>query len=292
MCCWDVDYPDALRTVDPPAPLLFYKGNRTRLRTRGVAVVGTRKPTPGAIAFARRLSRDLAAAGIPVVSGLARGIDTAAHTGALGYPGGTVAVIGTGVDVPYPAENAELMVDVTRSGCVVSEQFMGMHPSPHVFPRRNRLISALSHAVVVVEGGLRSGALITARWALDQGREVGAVPGFPGDYRTQGPNHLLRQGAFVVEGISDILDAVPALGRSSVATPANPGAGVGGLEPAAAAVLALLGTTPVDSDAVASALAIDVAVAQQVLVALELDGHAARDEAGGYIRATPGAAQP
>lgn len=288
MCCWDVDYPETLRVIDPPAPLLFYKGSRERLRLRGIAVVGTRKPTSPAVAFARRVSRDLSAAGIPVVSGLARGIDTAAHTGALGHSGGTVAVIGTGVDVPYPAENAELMVEVGRAGCVVSEQLMGMHPSPHVFPRRNRLISALSHAVVVVEGGMRSGALITARWALDQGRDVGAVPGFPGDFRSQGPNSLLRQGAFVVEGIGDILDAVPMLGRVAPAHGSDMEGNVAGLDAVAVEVLATLGTSPADPDAVASVVAMDVTVVQQVLMALEIDGHVIRDDAGRYTRAAHG----
>jgi DNA processing protein len=280
---WDAEYPECLRSIDDPPVLLFYKGSMGALDRRGIAVVGTRKPTPAGTALARRLARGLAAAGVAVVSGLARGIDTAAHVGSLGGPGSAVAVIGTGVDVPYPAENAGLMVDVGRAGCVVSEQRMGMHADRWVFPRRNRLISAFSHAVVVVQGGHRSGALITARWALEQGRDVGAVPGFPGDFRSEGPNALLKQGAFVVEDVRDVLEAIPVLcareAASSAARGGEEAPGDGGEK-----VLDVLGTDPVGPDSVAALLGWNVERVQRSLCELEIDGRVERDASGRYSR--------
>jgi DNA processing protein len=294
VCWWDVEYPECLRTIAEPPALLFYRGRIDVLATRGVAVVGTRKPTPAGVGLARRLGRALAAAGVPVVSGLARGIDTAAHTGSLVGPGAPVGVIGTGIDVPYPEENAGLMVDVARRGCVISEQLMGMHAERWVFPRRNRLISGLSHAVVVVQGGFRSGALITARWALEQGRDVGAVPGFPGDFRSDGPNALLKQGAFVVEDVRDVIDAVPALRFGVCASGAIGDHGNGGTDADATPdspqglrrrVLDVLGTAPSGPDDVAAALTRPVEEVQRALSELEIDGFVGRDEAGRYSRA-------
>lgn len=284
---WDVDYPESLRTVAEPPVLLFYRGNIEALAARGIAVVGTRKPTPAGVALARRLGRALAAAGVAVVSGLARGIDTAVHLGSLAGPGPSVGVVGTGIDVPYPEENAGLMVDVARGGCVVSEQLMGMHAERWVFPRRNRLISALSHAVVVVQGGLRSGALITARWALEQGRDVGAVPGFPGDFRSDGPNALLKQGAFVVEDVRDVVDAVPALRFGARSQGADDAAGEQGAQLPGGlrrGVLEALGSTPSGSDDLAAVLGCAVEEVQRALSELEIDGWVGRDEAGRYTR--------
>jgi len=284
LCPRDAEYPEALRHVAEPPALLFCKGDVTRLGAPAVAVVGTRKPSPAGMAFARRLARDLSAVGVTVVSGLARGIDTAAHAGALGLPGTTVAVIGTGLDVPYPAENAALMVEIAAEGCVASEQLMGMHAAAHVFPRRNRLISALAHAVVVVEGGLRSGALITARWALEQGREVGAVPGFPGDFRAQGPNQIIRQGGFLVEGAGDVFDAVPRLRPAQVSGSEAREDESGNAGPGAPAVLAALTHTGAPPDEIASLTGLDVAEVQRHLLELELAGLVECDAAGRYAR--------
>jgi len=285
---WDTDYPVVLRAIDEPPPLLFYKGSLPGPGDqRGIGIVGTRRPTPSGVALARRLGNALSVSGIPMVSGMARGIDTAAHNGALGGSGGTIAVIGTGIDVPYPAENAGLMVDIARSGCVISEQLPGTPATRHVFPRRNRLISALTHAVVVVQGGIRSGALITARWALEQGRDVGAVPGFPGDYRSAGPNALLKQGAFVVETERDIFDNVPAVrqrtdrtGESAVdAERSDPS-----LESLSRTVLEAVGTTPVEIDALSRHIDLDVAAVQRCLLELEIAGFVERDAAGRFVR--------
>jgi DNA processing protein len=284
---WDTQYPEPLRTIAQPPALLFYKGSLESVAARGVGIVGTRKPTPAGVSLARRLGRGLAAAGVAVVSGLARGIDTAAHVGSLHGPGPAVAVIGTGIDVPYPAENAGLMVDVARTGCVMSEQLMGMHADRWVFPRRNRLISALSHAVVVVQGGARSGALITAKWALEQGRDVGAVPGFPGDFRSAGPNSLLKQGAFVVEDVRDVLDAVPLLRVERTRAPEDRS---GSTRPApgdemAGRVLDALGSEAVGVDEIAAILSQDVAVVTRAVSELEIGGHVARDASGRIFRA-------
>ncbi len=297
----DADYPPALREAPQPPPLLWLRGDASRAAVRGVAIVGTRRATPAGVAFARRLARELSRAGVVVVSGLARGIDTAAHVGSLEGPAGGVGVCGTGLDVPYPTENAGLMVDLARRGCLISEQPMGMHAAPHVFPRRNRLIAALARAVVVVQGGVRSGALITARHALELGRDVGAVPGFPGDARSAGPNRLLRDGAFVVESVADVFEAVPALGAGT--TPDDGAAGEGAAHPsggpvadavrgdgtgamAAAdrAVLEALDGVPAGPDALAALLGLAVETVQRALVRLEVAGAVARDGTGRFCR--------
>ncbi|UCG51564.1 MAG: DNA-processing protein DprA [Candidatus Latescibacterota bacterium] len=184
----DPGFPRYLREIPKSPPILFYKGNPGILDRRGVAIVGSRRPSARGAAFTRRLAGDFAERGILVTSGAARGIDTAAHEGTLDRGGVTAAIVGTGLDIAYPEENAGLLQTISKTGCVVSEQLMGTMPRPFVFPLRNRLISGLSHVVVVVEAAARSGALITAQWALEQGRDVGAVPGFPGDLRSRGTN--------------------------------------------------------------------------------------------------------
>jgi DNA processing protein len=207
----DPDFPSYLKEINNPPLILFYRGRLSALHHRGVGMVGTRKPSPQGAAFSRSLSRDLSKLGVMIVSGLARGIDSASHQGALEGSAPTVGVIGTGIDIVYPPENRELTAQVASQGCVVSELLMGYGPQPFTFPQRNRLISALARIIIVVEAGPRSGALITARWAIEQGREVGAVPGFPGDFRSRGVNRLLKSGAVVVENVNDVLRAVPLL---------------------------------------------------------------------------------
>jgi DNA processing protein len=219
------DYPSLLAAIDPPPPLIWVLGDDALLARRAVAIVGARV----ASAAGRRLARDLAAAlgaaGWVVVSGLARGIDTAAHQGALAS--GTVAVLGGGVDDIYPAENADLYDAVRRGGgSIVSERAVGAQARAADFPRRNRIISGLSRGVVVVEAELRSGSLITARLAGEQGREVFAVPGSPLDPRSRGANELLRQGATLVETVDDVLrvlDALPGLAEPENAPYRRPG---------------------------------------------------------------------
>lgn len=294
---WDDGYPSYLKLIDGAPTVLFHMGDPAPLGARGVAVVGSRKPSPAGVRFARRLSRDLSAAGVPVVSGLARGIDTAAHEGGLSGVAPGVAVLGTGLDVPYPDGNADLMLEIARGGCVVSEQPLGTPPRRHVFPLRNRLISAFSHAVVVVEAGPRSGALITARWALDQGREVGAVPGFPGDFRSAGTNRLLKQGAFVVESAKDVFAALPRVAAAPIVArgdgaendAATRGAsdasgGRADTDAAAKSVLAALSGTPTDADSVAAHTGLTIERVQRLLLDLELDGRIERDEMDRYTK--------
>jgi len=282
---WDASYPPRLKMLPFAPPLLFARGRVEALAAPMLAVVGTRAPSAAGTAFARRLAQAVTASGIGVASGLARGIDTAAHRGALAGGGGTVAVLGTGVDVAYPRENAALLETIADCGCVVSEQLCGTQATPHVFPRRNRIISGLSEAVVVVEGGPRSGALITARWALDQGREVGAVPGFPGDFRSAGPNRLLREGAFLVEDAVDVLNNVTALG--AVAGAWSPGRGQERERVDAdadhARVLAAL-SAGAGVDEVAAAVGLDAQRVQEILSRLEIDGYVVRDGGGRFVR--------
>jgi DNA processing protein len=206
----DADYPAFLRqTFDPP--LVLYVRGRLQA-TEGptsVAIVGSRAATGAGRALARGMARDLAAAGFTIVSGLARGIDTAAHRGALDAGGRTVAVLGSGLDRPYPSENEALALAVAeKGGAVVSEFPLGAVPYPQNFPRRNRVIAGWSRAVVVVEAAEKSGALATARSALDEGREVFAVPGHPSQPTSVGCNQLIRDGALLVRGGADVAEGL------------------------------------------------------------------------------------
>jgi DNA processing protein len=216
----DGDYPPWLRRVYAPPPVLWVRGRLVAGEGEAaVAVVGSRAATPLGLAFARTLARDLAAAGATIVSGLARGVDTAAHRGALDACGRTVAVLGSSLDRVYPEENADLARAIERDGAVVSEFPLGTAPWKQNFPRRNRVIAGWGRAVVVVEAGAQSGALSTARAALDEGREVMAVPGHPSQPAAQGVNALLRDGALLVRGAGDV---VAELGLALPAPPEAP----------------------------------------------------------------------
>lgn len=197
------DYPAALREI-PGAPLLLYRAGKAWTGGDAVAVVGSRAPTGPAREFARILSGELAAAGWTVVSGMARGIDAAAHRGALHAGGTTVAVLGCGADVAYPREHAQLREEILETGAVFTEYPPGSLPLSHRFPERNRIVSGLSRGVIVAEAPERSGALITARLALEQGREVMVVPGSPWFAHTAGSNRLLREGATPVCSAADV----------------------------------------------------------------------------------------
>lgn len=202
MVLGDEGYPEMLAAVDPPPPVLWTLGDPDPMQRPCIAIVGARIASAGGQRIARGLAQQLGEAGHVVVSGLARGIDGAAHTGAL--PTGTVAVLGGGVDDVYPPDNAGLYAQIVEQGCIVSESPVGHRAQAKDFPRRNRIISGLSRGVVVVEAEIRSGSLITARLANEQGRDVFAVPGSPLDPRARGPNELLRQGAILCEGLEDI----------------------------------------------------------------------------------------
>jgi DNA processing protein len=202
----DVDYPPLLREIPDPPTVLWVRGNRSALSRPAVAIVGSRAASAYALEVGTRLGRELADRGVVVVSGLARGADGAAHRGCLSVSGSTVAVLGSGIDVIYPAEHRDLAVSICKDGALVSELGPGAPPLPEHFPLRNRLISGISLAVVVVEAAENSGSLITARYALEHGRDVCAVPGSVLGGRNRGSHALLKDGAKVAESADDILD--------------------------------------------------------------------------------------
>jgi DNA processing protein len=201
----NAEYPRLLAEISDPPACVWTRGNRAAFTSIGVAVIGARAASQEGLTAAYEIAFDLARAGIVVISGLARGVDSSAHQGALDGGGKTIAVLGTGIDVVYPSENAELSQQITESGLLVTEFPPGSSPEDWHFPRRNRIISGLSKAVVVVEAREKSGSLITARLAADQGRDVMAVPGTFVGGRNRGANALLRDGAKLVESAVDIL---------------------------------------------------------------------------------------
>jgi len=266
-------FPPLLAAIDPPPPVIWTLGDAGLLHGRTVAVVGARIASAAGQRFARALARDLGQAGYGVASGLARGIDAAAHEGSLDT--GTIAVLAGGIDDIYPPEHGELYRRIAERGCVVSETAVGRRAQAKDFPRRNRLISGLSLAVVVVEAELRSGSLITARLAAEQGREVFAVPGSPLDARAKGTNDLIRQGAALCEGADDVLRVVETL-RGVHEPPQDPFSGAP--NPPEAELLervaALLSPTPVAWDELARAAGGPGPQVYAALVELSLAGRA------------------
>jgi DNA processing protein len=205
----DARYPEPLRRIYDPPPVLFTRGKAELLSSLGIAVVGTRHPTPYGLAATERLSGDLARAGLTIISGMARGIDTAAHKACIVAGGTTIAVLGCGVDIVYPSENKKLAAEIAGRGLIVSEFPMGSTAFPQNFPIRNRIVSGLSCGLLVVEGAQYSGSAITARLAMDQGREVFAVPGNITSKMSWGPNLLIKQGAKLVQDWNDIVVDLP-----------------------------------------------------------------------------------
>jgi DNA processing protein len=271
LCAGEAPFPPLLAAVDPPPPVLWALGEANLLAKPSVALVGARVASAAGQRFARALAAELGRAGRIVVSGLARGIDGAAHEGALAT--GTVAVLAGGVDDVYPPEHRGLYDRIVAEGCVVSEREPGRKAKAQDFPRRNRIISGLTPGVVVVEAELKSGSLITARLAAEQGREVFAVPGSPLDPRAKGPNDLIRQGAALCEGAEDVLrvlDALPGLFESEPEPwRASEGAADDDLR---ARVAALLSPTPVPRDEIVRATGAPAAAVMAALVELSLAG--------------------
>lgn len=210
----DPEYPENLRAAEDAPPVIYVRGQINCLRQPlSLSIVGARNASLNGRKLASQISCELTSQGVMIVSGMARGIDTAAHKGAmfaLNRTGSTVAVLGTGIDIAYPAENQKLCEQIAGQGAVISEFPLGTEPSAGNFPRRNRIVSALTDGTLVVEASLHSGSLITARLALEQGRDVFAVPGFPTDERSAGPNKLIKDGAFLVENAEDILNVLSA----------------------------------------------------------------------------------
>jgi len=267
------DFPAALAALDPPPPMIWVRGRTEILNRPSAAVVGARVASAAGQRFARGLAAELGRAGLVVVSGLARGIDAAAHEGAL--PTGTVAVLGGGVDDVYPPEHAGLYARIVEAGCVVSESEPGRAAVARDFPRRNRIIAGLSRAVVVVEAELRSGSLITARLAAEQGREVLAVPGSPLDPRARGTNDLIRQGAALCEGADDVLRAIETLRGFAEPPPARfEGPAAEPDDGLRTRIAALLSPTPVSRDEIVRATAAPAPAVFAALVELSLAGKA------------------
>jgi DNA processing protein len=277
----DPDYPPMLSAIVDPPPVLWVRGSAEALIAPAVAIVGSRAGSPYALAVAETLAADLAQRGVIVVSGLARGVDSAAHRGALSANGLTIAVLGCGADLVYPGEHRALARQIAASGAVVSELAPRTAPLPMFFPQRNRIISGLSRAVVVVEAGEKSGSLITARCALDQGRDVLAVPGNVLNGRNRGGHALIRDGAKIVETADDIVEEL-GLGFA----PAGPcRAANGAARQIADPVLASL--TPgetVDLDDLAERTGLPAARLLPRLFELELRGFVRRAGGGRFMR--------
>jgi DNA processing protein len=275
-------YPHLLAEAEGSPPVLIVKGDPALLDRQAVAMVGARNASAAAVRFARMLASGLSAQRMTVVSGLARGIDTAAHIGSIG--GGTIAVVAGGVDIFYPPENEALQRDIGERGLIVAEQPPGIEPRARHFPYRNRIIAGLAGGTVVVEAAPKSGSLITARFANEFGREVMAVPGSPLDPRAQGCNLLIREGATLVQSVDDILEAMRPLG-GRLAEPASGYAG-GMAEDASdgdrRAVTDLLGPVPVPVDEIIRQSTLAPAIVQTVLLELELGGRLER-HAGGRV---------
>jgi DNA processing protein len=274
ICACEPEFPPQLAALDPPPPILWVRGRAELLHRSGVAIVGARVASSAGQRFARGLAADLGREGQVVISGMARGIDAAAHEGAL--PTGTVAVLGGGVDDVYPPQNAGLYARLIEDGCVVSESEPGRSATARDFPRRNRIISGLSRAVVVVEAELRSGSLITARLAAEQGREVLAVPGSPLDPRAKGTNDLIRQGAALCEGAEDVIRALEGLRslRDEGADPFAAGAGGDPDDALRERVAALLSPTPVSRDELVRSTGAPAPAVFAALMELALAGRA------------------
>jgi DNA processing protein len=287
VCSCEDSYPKRLAEIDDAPPLLAIRGNAESLARPMIAMVGSRNASAAGLKFAERLAHELGEAGYVVASGLARGIDAAAHRASRDT--GSVAVLAGGHDRIYPDENVPLLEALLRAGCAVSEMPLGWTPRAQDFPRRNRIISGLALGVVIVEAAKRSGSLITARFALEQGREVFAVPGSPIDPRNEGTNGLLKQGATLVTEAADLLAVVePILGEfREPSAPVPPDRPMTSHEPESDVrnrIVDLLGPTPVSVDDLVRLADTTAGVVRIILLELELAGRIER-HAGGLVSA-------
>lgn len=281
-------YPKVLAGIEAPPPMLYVKGDQKLFERPAVAIVGSRQCSAAGVQLTRLFATQLAEAGFVVVSGLARGIDKAAHEASLAS--GTVAVVAGGIDWVYPPEHADLQARIGTEGCVVTERPPGLKPRDKDFPRRNRIIAGLVYGVVIVEAAARSGTLVTARYANELGREVFAVPGHPLDPRAEGTNRLIKQGATLVTDVSDIIEVLrPILGLEerrfdlsgrepqATALPPTPATEIEmASEDVLNAVLTALGPAPVATDAIARQTGLNVQAVQVALLELDLAGRIER----------------
>ncbi|MCU0903459.1 MAG: DNA-processing protein DprA [Tabrizicola sp.] len=283
------DYPQALIEVPDAPPVLWATGDANLLNRPAVGMVGARNASSLGVRMARRLGLGLSEAGFTVVSGLARGIDTSAHEAALEAEGRTIAVMAGGIDVIYPAENDGLARMIDTRGCRISEHPPGLEPQARHFPLRNRIVAGLSRAVIVVEAAAKSGSLITAKAALDYGREVMAVPGHPFDARASGCNMLIRDGAVLVRGTQDVLEALgaptealpePGLRLAPLPGPVAPQRPLKELALLHSMILNRLGPSPMAEDQLMRDLNVTSAQLAPELLTLELDGRIARQPGG------------
>jgi DNA processing protein len=279
----EAEYPARLQAIDDPPPLLAVRGNMSVLARQTIAMVGSRNASAAGVKMAERLARDFGAAGYAVASGLARGIDAAAHRASLAT--GTIAALAGGHDHIYPPEHVPLVDGLIAAGAAITEMPFGYEPRGRDFPRRNRLISGLALGVVVIEAARKSGSLITARLALEQNREVFAVPGSPLDPRSEGTNALLKQGAVLVTEAEDVIAVLRPIAGQDPLRPFEepPPADAGSAEPspdARARIIALLGPTPVATDDLIRLSGASAAVVQTTLLELELAGRLKRQPGG------------
>jgi DNA processing protein len=274
----DAEYPRSLLEIPDPPPLLYAKGDISIIGRPALAIVGSRNATPQGCATAEEFARDLSNAGLAIISGLAVGIDAAAHRGGLEGKSSTIAVVGTGLDIVYPARNRDLAHRIAADGILVSEFALGTPARAGNFPRRNRLISGLARGCLVVEAAFKSGSLITARCAIDQGREVFAIPGSIHSPLSKGCHMLIKQGAKLVESSADVLDE---LGMSSARD-----RGSSGTEhaPAGDAFLESLGFDPFSIDSLCARNGLTAESASAMLLGLELDGIVSRLPDGRFQR--------
>jgi DNA processing protein len=285
----DGGYPGLLRQLPDAPPFLYVRGDCAALREPQLAMVGSRNPTAGGRATARDFAQWFARAGLTVTSGLALGIDAACHEGALAAGGGTVAVLGCGIDIVYPAEHQELAERIVASGALVSEFPPGMEPRRELFPQRNRIIAGLSHGTLVVEAAQRSGSLITARLAGNAGRDVFAIPGSIHNACARGCHLLIRQGATLVERPEDVMEEIKiSLSDQLLARPAPPsfeGVKPGPkLDKAYEILLDALAFEPASVDSLIERTGLNSESIASMLLILELDGHVAPHPGGRYSR--------
>lgn len=280
------DYPPLLREIPGAPPLLYVHGDPACLHTPQLAMVGSRNPTPGGSETAAGFAAHLAGVGLTITSGLALGIDTASHRGALGAGGLTIAVMGTGLDRVYPARNRTLAHDIAAAGgALVAEFPIGTLPRPENFPRRNRIIAGLSLGTLVVEAAPRSGSLTTARHALEQGREVFAIPGSIHNPLARGCHALIRQGAKLVETADDVLEELGALAGASAAAPRAALADLPDTpSPEHQQLLDFMGFDPVSIDQLVARSGLTTAEVSSMLLILELQGRVVMQAGGRYVR--------
>ena len=285
----DDAYPQWLRHISDPPLLLFCEGDIDLLNQQSMAVVGSRAPTPIGLETAQAFATQLARLGFVIISGMALGIDTAAHRGALTMTGRTIAVLGTGLDRIYPARNTELAAQIRRMGLLISEFPLGTAPLARNFPQRNRIISGLSRGVLVVEAGIQSGSLITARMALDQGREVFAIPGSIHNPTSKGCHLLLRDGAKLVQSVDDILEEIDTRDLYETAQPVVEAVQPEQLPgPEYSRLLAAIDTAPTSVESIIERSGLTSEAVCSMLLTLEMRNFVHMTAAGQYCRAGNG----